>query len=547
MLLLSFLLLLATALIACGGPSSSTPKSTKQVPLTIVPNTAGDLTRNFNPYSPNVTYGSLGVIYETLLFFNRLDGSVKPWLADSYQYSSDGTVITFHLHKGVQWSDGKDFSSADVVFTLNLLKKYSALDVNSMWPFIKEVSAPDSSTVVVKLKALFEPILWYLGGQTWILPQHLWSSVKGDPSQYADPDPVGTGPYVLKSFSPQILSEVKNPHYWQAGKPVVNEIRFPAYNSNTSAELALHKGDIQWTGLYLPDIQKTYIARDPAHNHYWFPPSDVVMLYVNLAKFPFNLLPVRQAISAAIDRQKVSQQGESGYEPPAHPTGLILPSFKDFLSPDYSNTSFSLNTAKAEQLLQGAGFSKGSDGIYAKDGKKLVFSLSVVSGWTDWISSCQIIAKNLADAGMKVNINVISYDAYYNSLQMGSFDTALSWTNAGPSPYYAYAALLRSANTAPVGQSANSNFERWNDPATDKALDQFAGSLDKTTRMQAVAALQKIMVEQLPSIPLMNEPYWYEYSTAHFTGWVDEQHPYALPSPFVYPDNEVVLLNLRPV
>ncbi|HET9922095.1 MAG TPA: ABC transporter substrate-binding protein [Ktedonobacteraceae bacterium] len=545
MLLLSFLMIFTVVLAACGSQQANGPH--KQVPLSIVGNTGGDFTRIFNPYNPNTNYGAQGMTYETLLFFNRLDGTVKPWLAQSYDFSSDATQITFHLRSGVKWSDGQPFSSDDVLFTLNELKKYPGMDVFSMWQFIKSVSAPDASTITVTLNTHFSPILWYLGGQTWILPQHHYASV-GDGSQYADPNPVGTGPYLLKSFTPQIYTMVKNPHYWQPGKPTVNEITFPAFNSNTSAELALNRGDIQWTGLYIPNLQQTYINRDPQHNHYWFPPSDVVMLYVNTAKYPFNLLPVRQAISNALDRTQLDKIAESGYEPVASPTGLLLPQDKSYLAPDYANLSFSQNTAQAQQLLQSAGFTKGSDGFYAdKNGKKLSFSIDVVSGWTDWITSCQIMASELKAAGMNVTVNSMSYDAYYSALQMGGFSVAISWTNPGPTPYFIYDGLLRSSNTAPVGQSANSNWERWNDPQTDKLLNQFASTTDASIQQQAIQGIQQIMVNQLPSIPLTNEPYWYEYNSTHYTGWPDPSHAYAVPSPFISPDNEIVLLNLQPV
>lgn len=545
-LLLSFLLILASGLAACGG--SQTHVSHKQSPLVIVANTGGDFTRNSNPYNNSLsTFWSRGLIYETLLFFNSLDGSIKPWLATSYKYSSDATSVTFNLRQGVKWSDGQPFTSADVVFTFNLLQKYPAMDYNGMDPSIKSVSAPDANTVVITLTSPNLPILWYLGGQTWILPRHHWSNV-GDPSQYTDPNPLGTGPYLFKSFTPQLVTLVKNPNYWQPGKPEVDTLQFPAYDSNTSAELALNRGAIDWTGLYIPNIQQTYIARDPAHNHYWFPPSDVVMLYLNTAKYPFNLLPVREAISSAIDREQIYRVGENGYEPVASPTALLLPQNKNFLSPNYANMNFSVDTARSNSLLQGAGFTKGPDGIYAdRTGKKLSFNLNVVSGYTDWITTCQIIANDLKAVGIKANVNTLSYDAFYNAMQLGSFDTTIWGTLPGPSPYFLYYGLLSSQNTAPLGQAANSNFERWNDPTTDKLLNQLVTSSDPAVQQQAYAGIEQIMVDELPSIPLVNEPYWYEYSTAHFTGWPDQNHPYAEPSPYQFPDGEIVLLNLHPV
>ncbi len=542
---LSVLLLLSIVLTACGNAGNTNKKNNSS--LTMLANTSGDYPRNFNPYSPSVIGGTQGMIYETLLAYNRLDGTVKPWLASSYELSSDAKSITFHLRKGVQWSDGQPFTSDDVIFTFDLLKHYPSLDVNSIIPVIKEFTAPDAQTVVVRLNRSFNPIVWYIGGQTYMLPKHGWSTVKGDPSQFADPQPIGTGPYVVKSFTPQLVVLQKNARFWQAGKPTVSEIRIPAYNSNTNAELALQKGQIDWTNLYIPDIQKTYIDLDKQHNHYWFPSSDVLMLYLNLKKYPFDQLPVRRAISAALNREQLYTVGEGGYEPVAHPTSL-LPAHKSYMDAQYSSERFAYSPAQAMSTLESSGFKKGSDGIYAdKNGKKLAFNLNVVSGYTDWITDCQLMASDLKNIGIKVTVNTTEFNAYYNALQTGNYDMAMLWTNPGPTPYYLYDGLLRSSDSAPVGQAAPSNYERWTNAETDAFLNQYASTTDPIVQKQAIMGLQKIMVEQLPSIPLTNEPYWYQYSTKKFTGWPDEQHPYAAPGTAVYPDIEYVVLNLQPV
>jgi peptide/nickel transport system substrate-binding protein len=542
---LSLLVICVLLLAACGGGSAQQQKTTV---LTVTPNSiGGDFTKNFNPFSATPDSGTQGMIYETLLFFNSMDGSIHPWLASSYQFSSDATSITFNIHPNVQWSDGQPFTSDDVVFTLNMLKQFPALDLNGLWGYLKGVSAPNASTVKVTLSRPYTPILWYLGGRTWIVPKHIWSSI-ADPVKEINANPVGTGPFVLKSFIPQLIDLAKNPKYWQPGKPEVSELRYPAYDSNTTAELQLDQGKLDWTGIYTPNIQKTFVSRDPTHNHYWFPPSSVVMLYVNLAKPPFNQLAVRQAMSLAIDRQQLNKVGESGYEPPAHPSGLVLPAQQKFLSPDYTNASFTVDTAKANQLLQSAGFTKGSDGIYAdKNGHKLDFKMNVVTGWTDWVTDCQIMANELKAIGMNVFVNSLSYNAYYSALQLGNFDTAISWTNPGPTPFFMYDSLLYSKYTAPLNSTAVSNWERWKDPATDQLLNQYASSVDSHTQTQALYGLQKIVVEQLPSIPLIYGATWYEYSTAHFSGWPDANNQYAVPSPYTLPDAEIVVLNLHPV
>src|SRR5258708_27681172 len=165
--MISLLLVLVTLLAACG--TTSNGNTAKQGgTLTIVPGPIGDYTRNFNVFaSGSVLSGTQGLIYETLLFFNREDGSIKPWLASSYHLSNNATTITFKLRSGVKWSDGKPFTSADVVFTLNLIHNHPAVDYSSIWNIIKGVSAPDDQTVVVTLKQPSSPLLWYLGGQTY--------------------------------------------------------------------------------------------------------------------------------------------------------------------------------------------------------------------------------------------------------------------------------------------------------------------------------------------------------------------------------------------
>lgn len=545
---LSFLTILVVVLAACGGGSSTTKQVRPAHPnsLTMLANEQDAYTQNYNPYSPGVISGTQGLIYETLLYVNRLDGTVKPWLASSYELASDAQSITFHLRQGVTWSDGQPFTSDDVVFTLNLILKNPSIDLTGIGAAVKDVSAPDASTVVVTLNKPFNPIVWILGGQVFILSKHTWSGVKGDPSQFADPNPVGTGPYIVKSFTPQLVDLVKNPKFWQPGKPQVDEVKIPAYSSNDSAQLALQKGDIDWTNLFVPNLDRTYVALDKEHYHYWFPSSDDVMLYLNLTKAPFNDLQVRKAISLALNRDNISKLGEAGYEPPANPTGLVGESIQSYIDPHFSALQFTQDIAQADQTLESDGWTKGAGGYYTKNGKQLAFSIIVVSGYTDYVADCQVMVKDLQAAGINATVNAMSNDAFTSALQNGQYDAGILWTNPGPTPYYIYDGLLRSTNSAPVGQSAPSNYERWIDPPTDKLLDQYASSTDPQVQRQALNGLQHIMVEQLPSIPLTAEPYWYEYSTAKFVGWPDAQHPYAAPGTAEYPDIEIVLLNLQP-
>src|SRR5262249_15424576 len=151
---------------------------------------------------------------------------------------------------------------------------------------------------------------------------------------------------------------------------VVPEILYPAFNGNTTAEPAMNTGQTDWNGLYVPDVNKTFIQRDPAHNHFFFPPSDPLILFLNLKRAPFDQLVVRKAISLALDRNKINTIGESGYDAVSHPTGLILPANQEFLDPNYASAAYTQDAAQASQLLASAGYTKGSDGILVSPGGK---------------------------------------------------------------------------------------------------------------------------------------------------------------------------------
>jgi len=241
----SLLTLLLLLLAACGQGGSSTTPASKNSVLNIVPSPKGDFTDGFSPYSSNANYGSQGMIYETLLFFNRMSSDVKPWLAQSYAFSSDAKTLTFHLQTGVKWSDGQPLPSADVVFTLQMLKQYPTADGNGLWQYLQGVQAPDSSTVVVTLKQAYTPVLWYLAGQTWIVSQHEYASV-GDPTKFADDNPIGTGPFLLKSFAPQLIDLKKNPNYWQPGN--LPSVRFAIPLSTRTRVPNCCSSEVMWTG-----------------------------------------------------------------------------------------------------------------------------------------------------------------------------------------------------------------------------------------------------------------------------------------------------------
>lgn len=544
---------LAILLAACGGsgPTQSNQNNGPHI-LTIGASPNGDWTENYNPLLSNGNGGNLwgtdGLLYETLAFYNQTQSnSITPMLAQSQELSTDGMTATFHLRQGVKWSDGQPFTSADVVFTINYMIQNDSkgVDQPGLKSFVKSVSAPDANTVVVNFNSPSATNMWYLAGQTYIIPQHIWQSVT-DPATYTNTNPVGTGPFVLKSFSPQIYKFKKNPNYWQPGLPKVDEVDYPAFSSNTSATTLLTTGDIDWTGLFVADIQHVYINRDPAHNQFYSPGVQTTVLMMNLTKPLFKDVNVRKAISAALNRAQYSQVAESGYQTVANPTGIVLPAFKDWLDPSITQTYTGPQPDQSASLLQSDGWTKDSNGYFAKNGQELSFSIAAPKGWSDWNQMETMIASDLKAAGIKVTVLEPAQSAWFTDVANGNFDTIIHWSNHGPSPFYGLNAMLNSSFSAPIGKSAVSNYERWQDPNTDKLLNQFANTTDPSVQKQAMYGVEQIMVNQVPVIPLLYGSDWNERTTVRWTGWPTADNSYALPAPFDAPDEEITILHLTP-
>jgi peptide/nickel transport system substrate-binding protein len=537
-------LLLAVALTAaaCGGHKSSSGGSKNAVTISNEQGTTW--TCGFNPFNSDVNFLSAGTVYEQLTFVNGLkSGQTTNWLASSYKWSNANKTLTFTIRKGVKWTDGKPLTASDVLFTFNLIKKFPALDLNASWAVLKSVTQ-NGNQIVFQFKTAAVPYFYYIADQTPIVPQHIWSTI-ANPVTYKDPHPVGSGPFKMGSCSPQVIKYTKNSDYWQKGKPTIETIYYPAFTSNDPANQQLASGKAQWGSQFIPNIQKFYVSKSADH-HYWFPPTVNVSVFINNTDPILKDVAVRKAMAYAIDRQKVSEIGEYGYEPPSNQTGIVTPTFSSWLDQGLAK-QVNYNPQKAMSILQAAGYKKKNGVFYTPDGKPLSFTMINIGGYSDWVASAQIVQEDLKKIGIKVtpeNLSSTTYDAdnYAGKFQL-SYNGNLS---GGPAPYYELRQLLYSKNSAPIGKNASTNWERYENPAVDKLIDSYAATADPAMQHEIVRKLQKVMVDDIPVIPVTEGVDWYQYNTKDHSGWVTQQNPYAQPSAYVYPDWAVVAMNLKP-
>jgi peptide/nickel transport system substrate-binding protein len=486
------------------------------------------LTENFNPFS-STELGGTRLIYEPLEVPSSVNGTYAPFLATSFAFVNSKT-LTYTLRSGVKWSDGQPFSAADVVFTFNLLKKNAALDSTGVWAQLSDVTG-SGNTVTMKFSAPSVPFAATVA-QVPIVPEHVWKSVV-DPVKYTNTKPVGTGPFTLDNFAPTEYTLKKNTTYWNVAQIAPAEVKMPAQSSNQSTnQLNVTSGQYDWSYNYLPDVQQTYISRDPAHNVYWFPPGGTIGLFLNLTKSPYNDVNFRQGISLALDRTTVAQKAVNGYTTAASLSGLILPNLQVYLDPSLPNKALvAANVTQALAAFQKAGYTK-QGGKLTKNGQAATMKISMPGNFSDWVAAATEVKSELSQVGIAVTLDEPQYAQYEQEIGTGTFDAAIGGFGGSGSPYTDFNNALNSKYAAPVNTSTVNNFERFKDPAVDQALSTLAAATDDNAKLQATYKLEQIMYTQQPIVLLYYGGSWGLFSTKNFTGWPSASDPYTLPASY---------------
>ncbi|MEU9166274.1 ABC transporter substrate-binding protein [Streptomyces sp. NPDC048420] len=540
----------ALMLAAAGCQSSGTPAQSKSPVLVAYTGQASDYQINFNPFAPTAI-GGTGTIFQTLFFYNtvRKDAPV-PRLGKKFSWNPDGTKLSITLRDGVKWSDGQRFTAADVVFTLDMITKHKGMNNAGYAGHATAVDDTHVSIAFDKPSFVDGPSVL---GKTYIVPQHKWKDL-ADPGVAVLKDPVGTGPYLLDDFKPQAYTLKANPSYW-GGEPTVKRIRYPALSGNQSGATALKAGQIDWQTGPVPgveDVAKNY----PGYESVITPLNQIVLDTCSNAdlgcKGPQTDPAVRRAIYHAIDRTQLNALAFEGTASEISPSLLLPNRDKALMSARLQNATAPMqpDVAEAQRTLESAGYAKGSDGIYAKDGKPLSLTVMTVSGWTDYITAVNTIGQQLKKAGIKLTPQQLSWNEFVDSRDRGSYQLIIDSLYQGPAPdpYYLYTYFLSTAQTAEVGAKPGSNFSRFSDPQVDKALDaiKHINPADTTARQPYLDTVQTRIEQAMPYIPVLTQGTINVVHDAKFTGWPTAADLYAFPAVWQSPDSAEVYLRLKP-
>jgi peptide/nickel transport system substrate-binding protein len=545
----------AVALITSGCSDSPRPGKSGNAAdssITIFNGSTGTIVENWNPFSPTFLQPTEGVIYEPLYWYNlATQAAPKPMLATAYSWSPDGRQLTITTRPGVTWSDGQPFSAKDVAFTFDLIRKTKAINATGL--HITSAQATDDHTAVLTFPTKSFTAEASIIGNTPIIAEHIWGKID-DPAKTINPNPVGTGPYKLKSFSSQSYVLEKNPTYWQQGKPQIQTVRYIALATADAASAALTAGQVDWMSAFLPGLDK--ILKNQKNLSYVNTPALTASIFTCAGasfgcKGPQTDPAVRQAIYYAINRDQLNKLAGGGFAETASPT-LLLPGRDQNWIADPANLKApgAPDVARANQVLDQAGWVKGADGIRAKGGQRLSLTIQTVTGWSDFISLNDAMTQELKQVGIELKPTQLAWNEWNNNEVQGKYQLSLDSIGLGASanPFFTYNPRYSTVTTAKVGQSASTsgNFARYSNPVVDQAITTAAATNDEAVQKQQYTIIQSQIVKDLPYIPIYVNSLLTEFNTSRATGWPTNDNKYALPASWKQWDNGIVLTDLKP-
>ncbi|WED27832.1 ABC transporter substrate-binding protein [Vibrio sp. DW001] len=529
----------------------------KDVTLTIFNKLTTAHVRNFNPYNEiSRVETTRHFIYEPLIIFNSMNNMEPHYrLATAFEYNDDNSAITMTLRQGVKWSDGQSFDADDVMFSFDLVMNNSALDAINIVEKVARVEKIDDFTVKFTL-AKPSTLGLYDVAKAIIVPQHIWANVN-NPVTFTNENPVGSGPLTeIKRFKSMIYEQCRNPYYWDNDNLDIDCIRAPQFASNDQALLAAQTGKLDWFGMFVAEIDKTFVARDKDNNKYWFPPNSLVFYAMNsqiedpVLNATFNDIAFRRAFSMALDRETLRVNGANGYPTLNDDPTLLGAPYASWNDPAVLDkykkyTTFSIDNAKAELAAAGYKDTNNDGFIETPKGEAIEFDIVVPNGWTDWINVVTLSLETLRKVGINANLKSPEATVWTSSQLNANYEVVLNATVRESNPYNYYNLLLHSEHMGIPGNRFASH--RFADKELDAILDEFPTALDDTTKANIIDRAQVRVAENMPIIPVFNNPMWYEYSTKNFTGFWDGDNAKGNPIVFQYnPERLLMLLDLKP-
>jgi peptide/nickel transport system substrate-binding protein len=506
-----FSILVATA---CAAASLAGPAAAQGAPS--CPKRGGTLTYSYHPEPTALSTIATSAVpvaiiatkfYESLLSYDGPELTPKPSLALSWTVSEDRKAYTFKLRPDVKWHDGRPFTAEDVKFSVEKIIRPFHSRGRVYFGDVEAVETPDPLTVVFRLKDVVPFFLnVFQPGEAPIMPKHAFDGIDmstsgGVRSAEIMQKPVGTGPFRFKEWrkGSHVVAE-RNPDYWDKGRPCLDQIVLRVIPDGAARAIAVENGEVDlapMSGLPEAEIQRLEgLPRIETSKKGAEALGPSMWLEVNLREKPLQDLKVRQAISLALDRSRIVDVVWYGQGTPAR--GPIVSA-----NPTYFNAAlkpYEYNPAKANQLLDEAGYKRGPDGIRFR-----INHYPLPYGET-WLRLGEYVRQELGKVGIAVQTQSVDFAGWLKAVYTDwSSDTASAFTHNYSDPSIGVERSFTSYNIQKGATFTNSM--NYRNARVDELFRKASREPDPAQRKAQFAEIQQILHDELPVIFLMEMSY----------------------------------------
>ena len=436
---------------------------------------------------PWVHYVLVRNIHEPLVDLDY-DYQLTPVLAVSYEAASDGMSYTFTLQTGVTFHDGQPFTAKDVKYNFDWYKNpQNAAVLGTDFAEIGEVETPDDETVVVNMTKVNAAFLPVAVTEMMIVSPAVHEQTGKD--NYT-PQAVGTGPYKLEEWKAvEQTTLVAFPEYWR-GAPNIDTFREEVVPEGSVRAIALRSGTSDNPVWALQATDNLAFIQEDKFDVTRAAGKDLLFFPLNNDKPALSEKVVRQAMLTAIDRDRLVTDLERGLAVKA--TSNLTPAIVFYYNPDVKQYDYDPEAART--MLDEAGWVPGDDGIREKNGVRLAFTASLITGDQRRRATAEVVQQDLKLVGVDMQIEERPAAAITEGLPSGELESSLfDWTFGAAEPDAR--STLRSDGTR--------NFSRYKNPQMDELLDQGVAIVDPAARQPIYKQVQEIVAEDVPFLYLM--------------------------------------------
>ncbi len=502
---------------------------------------------SFNPYIPNGEQYQAGMVQgcrECMFYFDFPSNRLIPWLATKYEYNADFTQLTLSLNPAARWNDGKPYTSADVLFTLDLLKKNAQFNGSAaVTTWVDTAEAPGPNTVVLRLKQT-NPRYHYnfVAGITVdvikVVPKHIWENQ--DAGTFKNNPPVFTGPYVLDRVIPQQFMFVwkRNPDYWNKAN-LDPKAQYAVYRQALTPDASLqeftrgntditHSASIDY--LLQQSIKTSYkdwvqvIAADVCPRGMWLNQDSPSGL--------FQSAEGRQALSLLLDRDVIAKTIWQPASRPAKYPWADWSANDKFVNPEIQKKyDLVFDPQRAGRLLDGLGATM-NGGTRQLNGKPLSLTcITPVEVGKPEYQIGQSLAENAKKVGIDIQVRSLVGTPFTDAYDNGQYDLTSHWLcGSALDPGELYTQFEERFHQ-PIGtRTTQGNRTRTRIPA----LNEIAAQINKADpNNPANKALfdqgLDVFMKNLPAIPVIQTVFPIAYNTTYWTGWPTNENLYNVP------------------